>query len=68
MKDKIIRIVLVLVGLGVIGWCIYAGFQVGKNRQATLTIGQDTSGIHLGRKLRNAHCATRQENRADASR
>ena len=38
MKDKIIRIVLVLVGLGVIGWCIYAGFQVGKNRQATLTI------------------------------
>jgi 5'-nucleotidase len=38
MKDKIIRIVLVLVGLGVIGWCIYVGMQVGKRQTSTLTI------------------------------
>lgn len=38
MKDKIIRIVLVLVGLGVIGWCIYVGMQVGKRETRVLTI------------------------------
>ena len=38
MKDKIIRIVLVLVGLGVLGWCIYVGMQVGKRETRVLTI------------------------------
>ena len=38
MKDKIIRIVLVLAGLGVLGYCIYVGKQVGKRQTQTLTI------------------------------
>lgn len=38
MKDKVIRIVLVLAGLGVLGWCIYVGTQVGKRQTQRLTI------------------------------
>jgi len=38
MKDKIIRIVLVLAGLCVVGYCIYVGKQVGKRQTQRLTI------------------------------
>lgn len=38
MKDKIIRIVLVLGALAVLGYCIYVGKQVGQRQTRTLTI------------------------------
>lgn len=38
MNNKIIRIVLLVVGLCVLGWCIYVGMQLGKREKATLTI------------------------------
>lgn len=38
MKDKYIRIILAVVGVAVLGWCVYVGMQVGKREKVTLTI------------------------------
>lgn len=38
MKDRFIRIFLFLVGMSVLGWCVYVGMQVGKRQHAHLTI------------------------------
>ena len=38
MKDKIIKILLIVTGLAVLGYCIYVGMQVGKKEMHRLTI------------------------------
>ena len=38
MKDKIIKILLIVTGLAVLGYCLYVGMQVGKKEMHRLTI------------------------------